>query len=174
LHRAKKAATKNYLYFNVHGIPWISQGHGGNKEVLVIIRVSHLTLYVRDQKVAHEVYVNKLGFKVNTDQTMENGLRWLTVSPPGQPELQIILAEPRAPMVKPELLPHIMALLAADGMGAGVWECDDCERTYRALKDKGIDFTKPPTREFYGVEAIFKDGCGNWFSMTEHPKTSRS
>ena len=21
--------------------------------------------------------------------------------------------------------------------------------------------------EFYGIEAIFRDGCGNWFSLTE-------
>jgi hypothetical protein len=21
---------------------------------------------------------------------------------------------------------------------------------------------------FYGMEALFKDGCGNWFSLTEH------
>ena len=27
---------------------------------------------------------------------------------------------------------------------------------------------KPPTEEFYGIEALFKDGCGNWFSLTQH------
>ena len=100
----------------------------------MITKVSHMTLYVRDQKQAYEVYVNKLGFKVSTDQTMENGMRWLTVTPPGQPDVEIVLAEPRA------------------------------------MKNKGIEFMKPPTKEFYGIEALFKDGCGNWFSMTEHEK----
>jgi len=134
----------------------------------MITKVSHVTLYVRDQKVAYDVYVNKLGFKVNTDQTMENGLRWLTVTPPGQPDVEIVLAEPRAPMVKADLLPHFKALLDADAMGSGVWECDNCQKTYETLKNKGIEFMKPPTKEFYGTEALFKDGCGNWFSMTEH------
>ena len=129
-----------------------------------------MTLYVRDQKVAHDVYVNKLGFKVNTDMTMDNGMRWLTVTPPGQPDVEVVLAEAVAPMVKAELLPHIKALLDADAMGAGVWECDDCQKTYETLSKKGIEFTKPPTKEFYGTEALFKDGCGNWFSMTEHAK----
>jgi len=102
---------------------------------------------------------------------MENGLRWLTVTPPGQPDVEVVLAEPRAPMVKEDLLPHIKALLDADAMGSGVWECDNCQKTYETLKNKGNEFMKPPTKEFYGIEALFKDGCGNWFSMTEH--TSR-
>jgi len=127
----------------------------------MITKVSHITLYVRDQKQAHDVYVNRLGFKVNTDQTMENGMRWLTVTPPGQPDVEIVLAEPQAPMVKPELISHIRALLDADAMGAGVWECDNCQKTYETLKKKGVEFIKPPTKEFYGIEALLKDGCGN-------------
>ena len=134
----------------------------------MITKISHMTLYVRDQEKAYDVYVNKLGFRVNTDQKMENGMRWLTVTPPGQPDVEVVLAEPRAPMVKAELLPHIQALLDADAMGSGVWECDNCQKTYDAMKGRGIEFMKPPTKEFYGVEALFKDGCGNWFSMTEH------
>jgi hypothetical protein len=129
-----------------------------------------MTLYVRSQKVAHDVYVNKLGFKVKTDMTMENGTRWLTVTPPGQPDIEVVLAEPSAPMVKAELLPHIKALLESDAMGAGVWECDNCQKTYETLKGKGIEFMKPPTKEFYGIEALFKDGCGNWFSLTQRTK----
>lgn len=31
---------------------------------------------------------------------------------------------------------------------------------------------KKPTKEFYGVAALFKDDCGNWFSLTERPKES--
>ncbi len=55
-------------------------------------------------------------------------------------------------------------------MSGGVWEADNCQKTYEDLKAKGIEFIKPPTKEFYGIEALFKDGCGNWFSLTEHPK----
>jgi catechol 2,3-dioxygenase-like lactoylglutathione lyase family enzyme len=136
----------------------------------MITRVSHVTLFVGDQKKAYDVYVNRLGFKVNTDQTMDNGMRWLTVSPPRQPDMQIVLAEPSSPMVKADLVPHFKALLDADAMGSGVWECDNCQKTYETLKAKGIEFTKTPTKEFYGTEALLRDGCGNWFSMTEHAK----
>jgi catechol 2,3-dioxygenase-like lactoylglutathione lyase family enzyme len=136
----------------------------------MITKLSHATLYVLDQKKAYDVYVNKLGLKVHTDMVMDGGLRWLTVSPPGQPDIEIVLAEPNPPMFEPELGQHVRALLEKNALGGGVWETDDCQKTYKDLKSKGIEFFKTPTKEFYGVEALFRDGCGNWFSLTEHPK----
>jgi catechol 2,3-dioxygenase-like lactoylglutathione lyase family enzyme len=135
----------------------------------MVTKISHITLFVRDQQKAHDVYVGKLGFKVNTDMKMENGMRWLTVNPPGQADVEIVLAEAKAPMIAQDLVPHYQALLEAGAMGAGVWECDNCQKTYEELSAKGIEFTKKPTKEFYGIEALFKDGCGNWFSLTERP-----
>ncbi len=136
----------------------------------MITRLSHFTLLVRDQSQAYDVYVNKLGFKVQTDMTMENGFRWLTVCPPGQPDVEIVLTEPVEPMFSKDMIPHVRALLDKDAMGGGVWEAEDCQKTYEDLKARGIEFLKPPTKEFYGIEALFRDGCGNWFSLTEHPK----
>jgi catechol 2,3-dioxygenase-like lactoylglutathione lyase family enzyme len=136
----------------------------------MVTKISHITLFVRDQQKAHDVYVGKLGFKVNTDMKMENGMRWLTVNPPGQADVEVILTEPKAPMIAQNLVGHYEALLEAEAMGAGVWECDNCQKTYEELSAKGIEFSKKPTKEFYGIEALFKDGCGNWFSLTERPK----
>lgn len=136
----------------------------------MITKLSHATLVVRDQEKAYDVYVNKLGFRVRTDMKMDNGFRWLTVAPPEQPELEIVLAEPNEPMYSADLIPHVRALLDKDAMGGGVWEADDCQKTYEQMKAQGIVFMKEPTKEFYGVEALFMDGCGNWFSLTSHPK----
>src|SRR5262245_59463621 len=66
-----------------------------------------------------------------------------------------------------ETVTHLRALLEKGVMGAGVWEADDCRATYEELKAKGVEFVSPPQEQFYGIEAIFKDGCGNWFSMTQ-------
>ena len=137
----------------------------------MITKLSHASLYARDQNKAYDVYVNKLGFKVHTDMTMDNGFRWLTVSPPQQPDVEIVLAEPNEPMFAADLVPHVRALLEKDAMGGGVWEADDCQKTYEDLRAKGIEFTKPPTKEFYGVEALFKDGCGNCLAISR-PKSS--
>lgn len=52
-----------------------------------------------------------------------------------------------------------------------VWcfECKDIYATYEELKAKGVDFTKAPKKEFYGIEALFKDDSGNWFSLGQKP-----
>ena len=71
----------------------------------MITKLSHIGLMVRDQTQAYDVYVNKLGFKVHTDVTMENGFRWLTVTSPGQPDVEIVLSEPIEPMFSADLIP---------------------------------------------------------------------
>ncbi len=133
----------------------------------MITKLSHISLFVTSQDQAFDVYVNKLGCRVQTDMTMDNGFRWLTVSPPEQPDLEIVLAEPNEPMFGAEQAAQMRSLLAANALGGGVWETKDCQKSYAELQAKGIEFLKPPTKEFYGTEAIFRDGCGNWFSLTE-------
>ena len=41
-------------------------------------------------------------------------------------------------------------------------------RSDEELKSKGVQFAGAPEEKFYGIEAIMKDGVGNWFSMTQH------
>ncbi len=140
----------------------------------MITKLSHTNIWVLDQDKAYDVYVNRLGFKVKTDMKMDGGFRWLTISAPNQPEVEILLAEPNPPVFEGESGKHIRALLEQNGMAGGVLEADNCQKTYEALKAKGIEFLKPPTKEFYGIEALFRDGCGNWFSLTEHPKEEKT
>jgi catechol 2,3-dioxygenase-like lactoylglutathione lyase family enzyme len=61
----------------------------------MITKLSHITIFVKDQEKAKDFYVNKLGFEVRTDATMDGGFRWLTVGPKGQPDLEIVLVEPK-------------------------------------------------------------------------------
>jgi uncharacterized glyoxalase superfamily protein PhnB len=61
-------------------------------------------------------------------------------------------------------------LAKAGTFGFGVFECSDLRATYEELTAKGVEFTKPPTQEFYGYEGLFKDDSGNWFSLGEKKK----
>lgn len=134
----------------------------------MVTKMSHTTLYVQNQQKALEFYRDKLGFKVCNDVTMEGGFRWLTVQPPNQGELEIVLMEPTPGMMLDNETAQAFRVLLDKGlMGAGVFETDSCQRTYEELKSKGVEFTQVPQDRFYGVEAIFKDNCGNWFSLTE-------
>jgi hypothetical protein len=96
-----------------------------------------------------------------------DGLRWLTVGPKGQPDFELILANPSPPMVDDEAANSIRALVARGALGAGVMETDDCRRTYEELTKKGVTFLQEPADRPYGVEAVFRDDSGNWFSLTE-------
>lgn len=137
----------------------------------MIQRLSHTTVYVLDQDAARDFYVNKLGFEVRMDASMDNGFRWLTVSPKGQPDLQIILMKVDGPNMPPDVAATLRDLLVRGKLGGGVLQTSDCRKTYEDLKAKGVEFVSPPKEQFYGVEAIVKDNSGNWFSMTE-PKTA--
>jgi len=138
--------------------------------------MSHTTVFVTDQAKAYDFYINKLGFKVATDVIVGGGdcgegeaspasYRWLTISPPDQPELEIILMP--AVGLPPEADKAIRLLLDMGLMGAGVFNTNDCRATYEELKAKGVEFRSEPQDRSYGVECILTDGCGNWFSMTE-------
>jgi catechol 2,3-dioxygenase-like lactoylglutathione lyase family enzyme len=135
----------------------------------MITKLSHATIWVLDLDVAFDFYVNKLGFAVRTDHTMDNGFRWLTVGPKTQPDLEIVLMPiASTPALSEEQAEVLKGLVTSGALGAGVFDCDDCDATYADLIAKGVEFKSEPTQQFYGKEAILKDPFGNWFSMTSH------
>jgi catechol 2,3-dioxygenase-like lactoylglutathione lyase family enzyme len=135
----------------------------------MITKLSHTSFFVTDQNKAYDFYVNKLGFKVNTDATMDNGFRWLTVNPPDQPDLEIVLfpVSGGANGFEEDVNKALQFLLEKGVMGAGAFHTADCRATYEELKAKGVTFKSEPKEQFYGIEAIITDDCGNWFSMTQ-------
>ena len=134
----------------------------------MIQKLSHTSIYVLDQESAYDFYVGKLGLEVRTDARMENGFRWLTVGPKGQPDLEIVLMPVQAgPMMDETCAEQLRALIRQGTFGAGVLETADCRAAFEELKAKGVEFMREPTEQFYGIEALMKDDSGNWFSLTE-------
>ncbi len=134
----------------------------------MITKLTHTCVYVLDQDSAHDFYVNKLGFRVKMDVPMGEGARWLTVTPPEQPELEITLFPVReSPLFDKETVRMMTHLIKNGKLGPAVFTCTDLLATYEELKMKGVVFKKPPTREFYGFEALFADDSGNWFSLSQ-------
>ena len=137
----------------------------------MIKAMSHTTIWVLDQDEALAFYTRKLGFEVRTDARMDD-FRWLTVSPPGQPDHELILLEPGPPMMDEASAEQVRALVAKGVLGPGAFATDDCRRTYAELSERDVSFLSEPTERFYGVEATFRDNSGNWFSMTEPTQES--
>jgi predicted enzyme related to lactoylglutathione lyase len=133
----------------------------------MIIKHSHSTIYVRNQDSAKAFYTEKLGLEVRDDVTMGR-FRWLTVAPKTQSDACIILMPLNgSPMMDPEAVDLLTKLLDKGALGGGVLQVDDCRQTYEELKAKGVEFLREPRDMPYGVEALFRDDSGNFFSMTE-------
>lgn len=101
---------------------------------------------------------------------MPGGDRWITVCPPEQPDIEIILSPLTRGRSTAEEIVHWRTMIEKGVFGAGLFTAKDIYATCEELKLKGVEFKKPPGREFYGLEAILKDDSGNWFSLVQiHP-----
>ena len=139
----------------------------------MIRKIAKMTVTVLDQDSAKEFYTEKLGMVARFDVAMGEefdgageGFRWLTVGPPDQPDVEIILADPRMGHDE-ETARQLRELVAKGGVGSGVLTTDDCRKTYEELSARGVTFLSEPAERPYGIEAVFRDDSGNWFSLTQ-------
>ena len=117
----------------------------------MITRLTHTTLFVLDQDQALDFYVNKLGFTVSMDMTTPTGFRWLTVTPPKQPDLNLNLLKVELGDAMNEKTASLLReLLAEGGLSAGVFVADDCRATYADLSA-----FPPATRRFLNPQPYF-------------------
>jgi len=132
----------------------------------MITNVSLITLYCLDQDAARDFYVDVLGFTPRTDITMGEGFRWVTVSHPSQPELEITLMTPGPPLDEEAAAFTRRQLEKGTSGGLGL-HVDDCRTTYEELSAKGVQFLQEPSERPYGVEAVMRDNSGNWLVLVE-------
>jgi uncharacterized glyoxalase superfamily protein PhnB len=117
-----------------------------------IDKVATLTIAVRDQDEALRWFMEKLEFEKRTDVSAP-GMRWLTVAPKLQKEIEFVLASWFTDLV---------------GKNAPcVVETHDCQRTYETLRSRGVRFNQAPTEKPYGIEAVFEDLYGNTYALVE-------
>jgi uncharacterized glyoxalase superfamily protein PhnB len=125
---------------------------------------------VHDQEEALAFYTQKLGMEVRADVTLPElgDFRWVTVAPPGQGEVSIVLmAIPGPPVMDPDTAEQVKDLMAKGFAGAVFLTTDDCQASYKELKDRGVEFTEAPEERPYGIDAGFRDPSGNSFRLTE-------
>ena len=133
-------------------------------------RITHTFIHVLDQDEALDFYVGKLGMVVNTDADLGN-MRWLTVNPPEQPDLQLALMLPAPPAYDDATAEQIRELVAKGAAGGGlIFETEDCRGTYEQLRAAGVEFTQEPTERFYGIDCALRDPFGNPIRFTQPPE----
>jgi uncharacterized glyoxalase superfamily protein PhnB len=131
----------------------------------MITKLTIVGIMVRDQEEALRFYTEVLGFEKRTDQEFGPGMRWLTVAPKEQKEVEIVLQLPMAAMMGEERAKELMAQVGK----APTWSftVDNCRKTHEELKAKGVKFQSPPKEEFYGIEAVCEDLYGITLSLVE-------
>jgi uncharacterized glyoxalase superfamily protein PhnB len=135
-----------------------------------MIKLSTAQLWVHDQDEALEFYTRKLGMEVRQDVTMAElgNFRWLTVGPPGQPDISIVLmAIPGPPVMSPETAVEVENLMSKGFAGTIFLTTEDVHSDYELLKSRGVEFTEDLEERPYGIDSGFRDPSGNSFRLTQ-------
>jgi catechol 2,3-dioxygenase-like lactoylglutathione lyase family enzyme len=132
----------------------------------MIDKIGLVCIWVFDQDEALDFYVGKLGFALQTDVEAE-GLRFVLVTAPEQPDVPLMLAVPEPPAVDEATAAQLVSLVAKGILGPGSLVTKDCRRTTAELKERGVEFTDEPEERFYGIDAGFRDPFGNHWRLTE-------
>jgi catechol 2,3-dioxygenase-like lactoylglutathione lyase family enzyme len=132
----------------------------------MITSLTHSGIYVLDQDEALDFYVGKLGLELNTDADLGH-MRWLTVNVPGEPDREIVLMNPGAPMHDEGTAEQLRELVTKGAMFGAIFRVDDVHKTYRTLRERGVEFTEEPTERFYGTDCGLRDPFGNPLRITQ-------
>jgi predicted enzyme related to lactoylglutathione lyase len=126
------------------------------------MKIKLTSIYVDDQEKALRFYTEVLGFTKKAD--FSNGpFRWLTVGSPEEPEgaeLQLALND------NPAAKAYQQAIFE-QGQPAAMFSTDDVRADYERIKDRGAEFTMPPTDVTASTIAMLNDTCGNLIQLTE-------
>ncbi|MBX6752142.1 MAG: VOC family protein [Micromonosporaceae bacterium] len=135
-----------------------------------MMRIATTQLWVHDQDVALEFYTKKLGFEVRQDVTVPEmgNFRWLTVGPPQQKDVAIVLMSiDNVPVMDAATKQQVHDLVGKGFAGTIFLTTDDVHATYKELSARGVEFTEEPEERPYGIDCGFRDPSGNSFRLTE-------
>lgn len=133
----------------------------------MITGVNTVTVWVLDQDSAKTFFTEKLGLEERLDVPFGGGVRWITVGPKGQPETQLTLMVPGAPVQDAESAEQLKALLAKGALLGCTFTVKDCQTAYKELSARGVAFVGEPQEKPWGISATFRDDSGSLFEILQ-------
>lgn len=126
------------------------------------IKLHTCFIAVDDHDTALAFYRDTLGMEVRNDVSYE-GMRWVTVGSPSQPDVEIVLEPPLAdPNASAEDKETMSELLAKGLLRGLIFSTDDCDATFEKIAEAGAEVLQEPIDQFYGVrDCAFRDPSGN-------------
>jgi catechol 2,3-dioxygenase-like lactoylglutathione lyase family enzyme len=135
------------------------------------IKLSQCFIAVDDHDKALTFYRDVLGLEVRNDVSFE-GMRWLTVASPEQPDVEIVLEPPLAnPNASPADRQAMAELLAKGNLRGVIFSTDDVDATFERLRAAGAEVLQEPIDQPYGVrDCAFRDPAGNMLRFNQPRK----
>src|SRR5687767_9496570 len=124
-------------------------------------RLGHLTLVVEDYDDAIDFYIKKLRFTLVEDTKLSDTKRWVIVKPNGSGDAGLLLAKAANEEQKSRI---------GNQTGGRVFlflYTDDFQGDYQNLSDNNIKIVRQPTKERWGMVAVFEDLYGNLWDLIE-------
>ncbi len=121
-----------------------------------------------DAEAALAFYRDTLGFELRNDVGY-NGMRWLTVGPPGQPEVNIVLHPPGAdPGITDEERKVIAEMMAKGTYASIMFATPDLDGTFEKLQASDTEIVQEPTNQEWGSrDCAVRDPAGNMVRIQE-------
>ncbi|WP_030174395.1 VOC family protein [Spirillospora albida] len=128
------------------------------------LRLSSCALAVHDLGEALAFYRDVLGFEVRAEES-----RQVSVGPPSQPDVRILLRSPGADaVVSPADRHAIVDLMAKSLLGCLVFVTDDCDATFERIEAAGAEVMQEPIDRPGDVrDCAFLDPSGNMLRFTQ-------
>jgi catechol 2,3-dioxygenase-like lactoylglutathione lyase family enzyme len=135
------------------------------------VKLSHCFIAVDDHDKALAFYRDVLGLQVRNDVKFE-GMRWVTVGPATQPEVNIVLEPPVAdPNASPTDRQAANELLAKGLLRGVLFTTEDLDGLFERVSTSGAEVVQEPLDQPYGVrDCAFRDPAGNLLRFSQAPK----
>ena len=132
------------------------------------VKLHHCFLAVDDHDKAIAFYRDALGFEVRSDVGAK-GMRFVTVGPPSQPELHIVLVPPACdPGTSPSDREAISDLLAKGLLGRLDFSTPNLQGTFDRVEASGAEVVQEPMDQPYGArDCAFRDPAGNLIRISQ-------
>jgi catechol 2,3-dioxygenase-like lactoylglutathione lyase family enzyme len=113
-------------------------------------------------------YRDTLGFEVRNDVGY-NGMRWITVGPPGQPGTSIVLYPPAAsPGLTDDERRTIAEMMAKGTYASLLLATRDLDGAFDRVQASGTEIVQEPIEQPYGVrDCAVRDPAGNLIRIQE-------
>jgi len=127
------------------------------------MKIKLSSVMVNDQAHALKFYTEVLGFVKKMDVPAGDH-RWVTVVSPdeGMAEIELLL-EPNAYRAAKAYQRAIFQ----DKIPFTSFFCDDVQKEYERLVQRGVNFRVRPTKMEWGTYAVFDDTCGNLIQLLQ-------